>query len=97
MKMNIKWFWFENSDGQADTMLSFAVMAFGLVFFKVLFAGMTFHTGGEAFTIAPIDAATIGAILTPTLTAYVVRRYTTAKFKDDKNNGIDDDEEKKVV
>jgi hypothetical protein len=97
MKMKLHWFWFENADGQPDTMLSFAIMAFGLVFVKVLFAGVVFHIGGETYTLAPIDAATIGALLTPTLTAYVVRRYTTAKFTDANNNGVDDNEEKKVV
>jgi hypothetical protein len=95
MKMNIGWIWIKNSEGKADTMLSFAVMAFGLVFVKVLFGGVPFHIGKEVYTLAPIDAATIGALLTPTLTAYVARRYTDAKFTDANNNGVNDADEKK--
>jgi hypothetical protein len=96
MKMNIGWIWVKNSDGKPDTMLSFALVAFGLVCVKVLLGGIPFVIGGQSYTMVPIDAATIGALLTPTLTAYVVRRYTTAKFVDANNNGVNDDDEKKV-
>ena len=93
--MNFSWFWFENSEGKPDTMLSFAIMAFALVFVKVLLGGITFTIAGTPYTMLPIDAGMVGALLTPTLTAYVARRYTDRKFIDANNNGVDDDEEKK--
>ena len=95
MKMDIKWFWFENSEGKPDTMLSFAIMAFALVFVKVLIGGIPFHIAGETYTMLPIDAGTIGALLTPTLTAYVARRYTDKKFDTDGDGVADSDTPKK--
>ena len=89
MKMNVKWIWIRDARGQADTMLTFSVVAFALVVFKVLLGGMTF----KGYTVAPIDPTTIAALLTPTLTAYVARRYTDAKFVDSDDDGIDDNEE----
>ena len=91
----MKWLWFENSDGKKDTMLSFAIVAFIVILFKVLFGGSEWTIGKEVWKILPIDAGTIGALLTPTLGAYVVRRYTDRKFIDANNNGVADDEEKK--
>lgn len=93
--MNMKWLWIENSDGKKDTMLSFAVVAFIVILFKVLFGGSEWTIGKEVWKILPIDAATIGALLTPTLGAYVMRRYTDRKFIDANNNGVDDEDEKK--
>jgi hypothetical protein len=95
MKMNVGWVWIKNSDGKPDTMLSFALVAFILVFVKVLLGGVALHIAGQVYTLTPIDAGTIGALLTPTLTAYVARRYTDRKFIDANNNGINDDDEKK--
>jgi len=89
MKMNVKWVWIRDAKGQADTMLTFSVVAFALVCFKVLLGGLTI----KGYLIAPIDPATIAALLTPTLTAYVARKYTDKKFVDKDDDGIDDDEE----
>lgn len=94
--MNMKWIWIENSEGRRDTMLTFSTLALTVVVIKVLFGGIAFKFGGESYTMLPIDAATIGALLTPTLTAYVARRYTDKKFVDANGDGIDDNEQKKV-
>lgn len=93
--MNMKWIWIENSDGKKDTMLTFAVATLIVVLFKVLFGGSEWKIFDEVWKILPIDAGTIGALLTPTLTAYVARRYTDAKFIDANNNGVNDADEKK--
>lgn len=57
-------------------MLTFAVLSFAVVFVRVLFGGMTFDISGKIITFGEMDAATIGAFLTPTLGAYVGRRWT---------------------
>lgn len=76
-------------------MLTFSVVALTVVVVKVLFGGINFKFGGETYSMLPIDAATIGALLTPTLTAYVARRYTDKKFVDKNGDGIDDAEQGK--
>lgn len=93
--MDMKWLWIENSDGQKDTMLTFALAAFMVVLFKVLFGGTDWVIGGTTWKILPIDATMVGALLTPPLTAYVARRYTDRKFIDANNNGVNDEDEKK--
>lgn len=89
--MNMKWLWIENSDGVKDTMLTFSVVAMTLVVTKVLFGGIGFVIAGQTYTLTPIDPATIGALLTPTLTAYVARRYTDKKFDTDGDGIADSD------
>jgi hypothetical protein len=94
--MNMKWLWIENSDGKKDTMLTFAVAAFVVVLFKVIFGGMDFTIAGGVYKVIPIDATMVGALISPPLTAYVARRYTDRKFVDANNNGVNDEDEKKV-
>jgi hypothetical protein len=89
--MNLNFVWFENAEGKPDTMLSFAIVAFFIVCFKVLFGGMTFNIGIHAYTISQIDPSMVGALLTPTLGAYVIRRYTDKKFDTDGDGIADSD------
>lgn len=91
--MNINWTWIKDTDGNPSATLSFAIVAFLVVITKVLFGGMSVVLGNQTFTLMPIDAGTIGALLTPTLGSYVARRWTTAKFEDLDNDGIADNEE----
>jgi hypothetical protein len=86
-------FWMKNTNGKQDTTLTFAVVSLTIVLIKVLFGGVPFEIAGDTYMLLPIDAGTIGALLTPTLTAYVARRYTDKKFVDRNNDGIDDREE----
>lgn len=60
-------------------MLTFSVAAFVTVVVKLLLGGITLTLGAKVFTVASIDASQIGALLTPTLGAYVARRYTDKK------------------
>lgn len=55
-----------------DTMLTLGVYALGVVLLKFLGSEMTFGP----ITFGNLDGAVVAAILTPTLSAYVVRRYT---------------------
>ena len=74
--------WIRNTDGRKDAVLTFAAMGFFVVILKVLLAGVVYPWAGKVITFGTIDAATIAAILTPTLGAYVSRRYTDKKFPD---------------
>jgi len=87
--MNIGWVWVKNAEGKADTMLSFSVVAFVVIIFKVLFGGTKWVVGAQAFDVIPIDPGMVGALLVPTLSAYVARRYTDKKFDTD-GDGVPD-------
>jgi len=95
MGMNLNFIWFENAEGKPDTMLSFAIVAFAIVCFKVIFGGTSFHIGAQILTISTIDPGMVGALLTPTLGAYVIRRYTDKKFDTDGDGIPDSDTPKK--
>jgi len=73
--------WIKNTDDKRDAILTFALIGFIVVIFKLLVSGGSFLIGGNTYTFGEITAAEIGAILTPTLGAYVARRYTDKKFK----------------
>ena len=54
-----------------------ALVAFIVVMAKVLFGGSSMSVGGFSLSLGTIDGFSIGAILTPTLGAYVTRRWGT--------------------
>jgi hypothetical protein len=87
--MNIGWVWIKDAEGKPNCMLSFSVVAFAIVVFKVIMGGLTITLGAQTLTFSLIDASTIAALLTPTLTAYVARKYTDKKFDTD-GDGIPD-------
>jgi hypothetical protein len=73
--------WIKNTDGERDAVLTMALLGFIIVLVKVLLAGVVLTwSETRTFTFGTIDAATIAAVLAPTLGAYVARRYTDAKF-----------------
>lgn len=72
--------WLKNTDGKRDAVLTMTLLGFLSIIGKVLAAGMVIHTATREITVGGIDGATIAAILTPTLGAYVARRYTDNKF-----------------
>jgi hypothetical protein len=69
-------FWVRNTNGKRDACLTFAVGCVVVCLLKVLFAGVSVTFGGQSYGLGSIDASIIGALLTPTLGAYVMRRYT---------------------
>jgi hypothetical protein len=77
-------FWMlKNSSGRKDAVLTMAVVGFGFCLIKVLLAGVTIAVAGHTFDCGTIDGSSIAAILTPTLGAYVGRRYTDKKYGGD--------------
>jgi hypothetical protein len=72
--------WIKNTDGKKDAVLTLALAGFVVVLLKVLLGGFHLEVAGKDITLGTIDASVIGAILTPTLGAYVARRYTDKKY-----------------
>lgn len=64
--------WIKNTDGKEDAMLTMAFITLFVVLLKVALGGVV--VGVVSF--GGIDSGTIAALLTPTLGAYVARRYT---------------------
>jgi hypothetical protein len=67
--------WFRDADGNPDAVLTFSLLAVVTVLFKILFAGAVVTLPHFTFTIVAPDAASIGAVLLPTLGAYVSNKY----------------------
>jgi hypothetical protein len=73
--------WIKNTDGKPDAVLTMATLGFITCILKVLLAGAALTLGAKTFAAGTIDGGIIAAILTPTLGAYVARRYTDASKK----------------
>lgn len=73
--------WIKNTSGKPDAVLTLTVIGFLVVIFKLLLSGISLEFDGNSYTVGDIDASEIGAILTPTLGAYVARRYTDKKHE----------------
>lgn len=89
MGMNLHWFWFEDPDGQPSITLSFMIVSFAIVGFRMLFGGTEFHLPWFIWKVQLIDGTTIGALLGVTFGSYVGRRYTDVKFDTD-GDGVPD-------
>lgn len=71
-----------NTSGKKDAILTMSIITMTLILIKVMLAGFTVTIGTDVVVnFGTIDAAIIGALLTPTLSAYVARRYTEHKFR----------------
>lgn len=69
---------------EPDAMLTLSVYSLAVVLFKFFFSEMSFGST----TFGQLDASTVAALLTPTLSAYVVRKYhdQTNSQKEDKED-----------
>lgn len=88
--MGMEVLWMRNTEGKKDAMLTFSVVALSAVLIKVMLGGIPFEIHGTTYMLTPIDASTIGALLTPTLLAYAGRRYTDKKYRLGNFNPTDD-------
>lgn len=87
--------WIKNTDGKKDAVLTMTLMGFLVILAKVLLGGVEIEVAGAKYAFGTIDGAVVAAVLTPTLGAYVARRYTDRKYNVDlNNNGVIDPEEK---
>lgn len=68
--------WIDNTDGKPDAVLTMAFIGFVVVLVKLILSGVTLGNLG----FGTIDAPMIGAVLGPTLSAYVLRRYTDRRL-----------------
>jgi len=86
----------KNSDGDPDAMLTIAIVAFMAVtinIFLATFGGLT--VAGVTFDFTVLAAGTITAYLTPTLGAYVTRRWTKSAYSSGDSKGKEKEEEVK--
>ncbi len=76
--------WIKNTSGKEDAMLTFAVIAFVVVIFRIVFEGLHVSIGTYInFVLQKIDDSTILSILGPTLLAYFGRRGQSLKFSNE--------------
>lgn len=74
--------WMKNSQGNQDAMLTLGVVSLSVVLLKFFLSEMSFGT----VIFGQLDGMVVAAILTPTLGAYVARRYTDANAPKGKDN-----------
>lgn len=77
----MKFNWMKNTDGRPDAVLTMTFVGFIVVVVKILLGGATIEYDGTKYSFGELDAAVVGALLTPTLGSYVARRWTDKKFK----------------
>ena len=77
-------YWIKNTNGKPDAMLTFALIAFGVVTLNILLATFgSIRYGDFDISFMPMEAATMTAYLAATFTAYVTRRWTDRKYQED--------------
>ena len=83
-------FWIRNTRGKPDSMLTISMLGFAVVLFKFILSGVNVTLFGYNVNFGTVDAATVAAILTPTLGSYVARRYTDNRYVTTENpNTVD--------
>lgn len=84
-KVSIPWIYHPRLK-KPDTMLTLSVLSVLICSLKFIFSGIVFTVGNNfTFNFGTIDAGVIAALLTPTLGAYVARKYSDSPDKG-KNN-----------
>jgi hypothetical protein len=71
----LKYFWINHPrSATPDAMLTLATYSTLTVLAKLLLNGVSMKLGSSSWTFGVVDAGLIGAVLTPTLGAYVIRK-----------------------
>ena len=77
-------FWIKNTEGKKDAMLTFALIAFGVVTLNILLSTVGKITVGTfSINFQAMQASAMTAYLGATFTAYVSRRWTDKKYNED--------------
>lgn len=78
--MRLQDMWIKNTSGKPDAILTMAVMTLVVVLIKYFFADTAIEVAaGHSIKFGAADSGAIAALLAPTLSAYVARRYTETK------------------
>ncbi len=75
-----------DSSGNKSLTHTITVVAFAVVMVKLLLNGASMSIASSTYTFGSIDAASIAAVLGPTLGSYVARRWSGPTA----NNAMDD-------
>jgi len=77
-------FWVKNTEGKKDAMLTFALIAFGVVTLNILLSTVGKITVGTfSINFQAMQASAMTAYLGATFTAYVSRRWTDKKYNEE--------------
>lgn len=74
--------WMKDTSGNKSATLTFAAGGFVIAAAKFLLSGTVLVLASRKIEFGAVDAASIAAILTPTLGAYVARRHTDTRYGD---------------
>lgn len=82
--------WLKDTNGSQSASLTFAALAFVVCLFKFLVSGCSVNLWKHDISGGQVDAASIAALLAPTLGAYVARRHSEVKYGDKPPTDLDD-------
>lgn len=71
--------WIKSGDGHEDPVLTMAWIGFLIIMFRVAVNDLTITVFHQSLSFKTIDPLVIGAVLAPTLGAYVANHYNNMK------------------
>jgi hypothetical protein len=72
--------WITNTEGKPDAILTMTFIGFIVILLKYVVSDVTLNILSFSLNFGNVDAASMAALLAPTLGAYVARRFTDKKF-----------------
>jgi hypothetical protein len=79
-------YWLKNSNGKPSATLTFSTIAFFIVMIKVMLTDVAFTTGDKTLNFGTMDAGLALTLLTPTLGAYIIRRWNGLNKKEEEES-----------
>lgn len=80
--------WIKNTVGKPDAMLTFAAFSFLIVTLNVFLSTFdTISVGDTTIVFKALDSSVMAVYLGATFTAYVSRRWTDKKYKQEESSG----------
>ena len=85
-------FWVKNTSGKKDAMLTFALIAFGVVTLNIFLGSIAnFQFKELTLSFSGIQAAEMTAYLAATFGAYVTRRWTDRRYTAEEKEEVQQD------